>query len=67
MGDLDDWIDVDEVLDKLRKKYGLSEAHVEYIRTDVDNACDLAGAAAHEELRQIEWDLDKSVCVLHVQ
>jgi serine/threonine-protein kinase 24/25/MST4 len=50
-------MDCDEVLEQLQKKYGLSDAHKEYLRKEVDDACDMDEARAVDELKNIEKEL----------
>ena len=54
-------LDVDDVLKDFQKKFNLSEAHLEYIRKDVEDACDLDDEQASEEIKKIEGDLNKMV------
>jgi len=58
-------LDTDEVLVRLQKKYGLSDAHKEYLRKEVDDACDIPDEAkAVEELKHIEKEIAASEYLL---
>jgi serine/threonine protein kinase len=56
-------MEVDEVLEQLKKKFSLSDAHIEYIRPDVDAACDMDEDMAAEEVKAMEKDLVALVSV----